>query len=534
MMRSGVQKPRWRALVVCTHLRPGRIKRKSRYVMQPITGLHIASLIDQRYFNITLHHEDWHGPFDVGRSGTYDIVFLTGLQPDFDRMRQLSFYFRRSGAKVIAGGSICTAFPEFATEFFDAVCAGGVDVVRDVIKDFVEGRLKSIYRSPTKSISDYRLDYSLFARNGINPNVHLMEASRGCEFRCTFCVIPNEVGGHATYSLARLSETIMDALITSPRFSFRRIYPTIIFLDNNFSDNREHMLAVCKMLKAHKSIRGWAALVTQNVIHDRELIVELANSKCMTLFVGIESLDREFLKKYKKTQNLSKSRNVIEDIEFAESKGIGIGYGYLFDPRFQSAAEMEGQLRVIERNPHLPMPVYLSLVAPLAGTQAFWEDLRTNQLRPNLRLRDLDGETIAYRSLADDPNLIVSFLERLFRRPWTIVSRFSIAMKTIRRIARCGSWDPVRWYIIAAANLHCFVWSNTEASQARTYLAGTEVLDPQYSEIPMGISTEEFRRYFAPIALTDDTGAPMEWLSPYVPSMDKRPVRIPAGAQHLL
>src|SRR3974390_1220052 len=127
MMRSGVQKPRWRALVVCRHLGPGRIKRKSRYVMQPITGLHIASLIDQRYFNITLHHEDWHGPFDVGRSVTYDIVFLTGLQPDFDRMRQLSFYFRRSGAKVIAGGSICTAFPEFATEFFDAVCAGGVD-----------------------------------------------------------------------------------------------------------------------------------------------------------------------------------------------------------------------------------------------------------------------------------------------------------------------------------------------------------------------------------------------------------------------
>jgi hypothetical protein len=492
--------------------------------MQPITGLHIASLIDPECFEIRLHHEDWHGPFEVTHADTYDLVFLTGLQPDFDRMRQLSFYFRRSGAKVVAGGSICTSFPDFASEFFDAVCAGGVDVVREVIQDFKAGGLKPIYRSRAKDITDYKVDYNLFTRNGISPSVHLMEASRGCEFRCTFCVIPNEVGGHAVYSMARLAETISDAIKASPRLSFRRIYPTIIFLDNNFSDDREHMLAVCGLLKAHKSIRGWAALVTQNIIHDRELIIELRRSKCITLFVGIESFDRELLRKYKKTQNLGKSHDIIADIEFAESIGIGIGYGYLFDPRFQSVAEMEEQLRAIERNPRLPMPVYLSLVAPLAGTQTFWEDVRSNQLRPNLRLRDLDGETIAYRDLADDPQSLVSFLERLFRRPWTIVSRFSIALKTMRRIARCGTWDPIHWYIITAANLHCFVWSSTEASQVRTYMAGTEVLDPQYSEIPSNISREEFDRYFAPIALTDETGAPMPWLKPYVPSTAKRAV----------
>jgi hypothetical protein len=30
----------------CTHLRPGRDKRRSRYFMQPIAGLHVGSLID--------------------------------------------------------------------------------------------------------------------------------------------------------------------------------------------------------------------------------------------------------------------------------------------------------------------------------------------------------------------------------------------------------------------------------------------------------------------------------------------------------
>src|SRR5689334_22335570 len=75
-----------RILIVCAHLRPGRTKRRSRYVMQTIAGLHVASLIDSAQYDVTLHHEDWHGPYDTTRLGRYDLVFLSGLQPDFDRM----------------------------------------------------------------------------------------------------------------------------------------------------------------------------------------------------------------------------------------------------------------------------------------------------------------------------------------------------------------------------------------------------------------------------------------------------------------
>jgi hypothetical protein len=514
-----------RALVICTHLRPGRVKRRSSYVMQPISGLHVASLIDPHRFDVRLYHEDWHGPFNPFQAEKYDLVFLTGLQPDFDRMRQLSYFFRRAGAKVVAGGSVCTTFPEFAAQFFDAVCSGGVDSVRQVVSDFERGELKPIYRSPTMQISSYALDYSLLARSGISPSVHLMESSRGCSFRCSFCVIPHEVGGHAKYSLAHLSAAIDNALATSPFFSFRRWYPTIIFLDNNFSDDREYMLQVCELMRKHPKIRGWAALVTQNIMHDRELIKYMADAKCMTLFFGLESFDQVFLKKYKKKQNLGRSYNIIDDIAFAESNGIGIGYGYLFDPRLQAVKEMDRQIRMIGAHPALPMPVYLSVVAPLAGTEGFWSDLASGQLKPNLRLRDLDGETIAYSNLADNTDAIVGFLEKLFRRPWTIVSRFSILRKTLRRIARSGTYDPVHWYIIAAANLHCFVWSSTSPAKTRTYLAGSELLDPQYEEFPADISREDYKHYFEPVALTDEFGGPADWLRPYVPRSSKQRAR---------
>jgi hypothetical protein len=510
--------PRRKALVICAHLRPGRDKRRSRYFMQPIAGLHVGSLIDQRYFDVRLHHEDWHGPFDRARCAGYDLVFLSGLQPDFDRMRQLSYFFRRSGAIVVAGGSICTSFPEFATQFFDVVCVGGVDSVRTVVADFLQGSVKPIYRSPAEQISAYAIDHSLFARSGINPLLHLMETSRGCRFKCNFCVIPAEVGTHARYDLARLGAEIDDAISSSPLFSFRRWYPMFNLLDNNFSDDRAHMLAVAALMESNPRVRGWSALVTQNILHDRELIRTLARRKCMALFAGLESFDLEMLRRYNKPQNINPRHNVIDDVAFAESQGIAVCYGYLFDCRHQTAAEMERQILAIARNPLLPMPVYLSVVAPLAGTASFWDDLQLGHLAPHLRLRELDGETICNSKLADDRQAIVDFIERMFRRPWTVVARFGILVKTLRRIVRARSINPVRWYIIASANFHCFIWSSETPSRERTYVAGSETLDPQYFERPDDLSEADRIRYFDPVELTDAAGRPADWLLPYVPT----------------
>ena len=507
--------PKPKALVVCAHLRPGRDKRRTTYLMQPISGLHVASLIDQTLFEVGLHHEDWHGPLEVADCKGYDLVFLSGLQVDFDRLRQLSFYFRRSGAVVVAGGSICTTFPEFASQFFDAVCAGGVDSVPAVVADFLKGSLKPIYRSPIAAISSYALDYSLFTRSRISPVVHLIEATRGCRFKCSFCVIPTEVGGHVSYDFDQLTKTIENAISTSPRLSFRRLYPIFMLLDNNFSDDREHMLRVCAYLKSNPRVRGWVALVTQNILHDRELIGHLAGSKCLGLFVGLESFDADLLRRYRKTQNLSKRHDVIDDIAYSESQGITITYGYLFDPRYQKASEMERQIRAIAENPLIPMPIYLSVVAPLAGTESFWDDLDSGRLAPNLRLRDLDGETIAYSQLADRPDAIVAFVEKIFRRPWTVVGRFGVLLKTLRRLARSGTLNPVRWYFMAVGTLHCFIWSRGTPSRSRSYLAGSDTLDPQYFERPDDLGDRDRATYFDPIYLTDAAGGPSEWLKPY-------------------
>jgi hypothetical protein len=178
-------------------------------------------------------------------------------------------------------------------------------------------------------------------------------------------------------------------------------------------------------------------------------------------------LDRAFLRRFNKRQNLG--RDVLDDVTHAERQGIVVGYGYLFDPRHQTVAQMEEQMRFIART-----------------------------------------------DAADAPENLSAFVDRLFRRPWEIVSRRAVLRKVLHRIVAARTLNPVYWYMLAASSLHCFVWALAYPSRRRSYLAGEDVLDPQYVEHLGEITEEDHGRYFKPVALTDADGQPMRWLQAYI------------------
>jgi hypothetical protein len=105
----------------------------------------------------------------------------------------------------------------------------------------------------------------------------------------------------------------------------------------------------------------------------------------------------------------------------------------------------------------------------------------------------------------------------LFRRPWEIVGRRVVLRKILRRILAARTLSPIYWYVLAASSLHCFVWARAYPSRRRSYLAGEDVLDPQYGECLDGVTPDDRERYFTPVALTDTGGRPVPWLQEYVP-----------------
>ena len=509
-----------RVLIVCSHLRRDRAKARDRDFLQPLAGVHVGSCIDHERHAVELYHEMWHGPFDTGAivPGRYPVVFLTGLQQDFDRMRQLSFHFRRAGAVVVAGGNVCTLFPEFATQFFDVVCVGGVESVFDIMEDHERGTLQPVYRGSRRPRGVFPVAYHLLASAGIDVPFHLLEASRGCSFTCSFCIIPAERNRHHSYGALAVRDAIDRSVRESPRWSLRRLFPMLWFMDNNFSDDPAYLAELCSVLAGHRPVRAWGALITQNVLRDRATITMMARAKCRVIFVGIESFDREFLRSTRKKQNLSRTQSVPDDVAFAERQGIVVVYSQLVDPRTAVIQSVRDDLAATARDGRLPLPAFISYISPLVGTEMFWECVARDELRPGLRMRELDGETIAFRQTREPLAALVDFARTAFTETWRLTPRRLVLMNVVRRMVRARCVDPFRWFIAVQCAWRALAKSSDySTAMPRTYLGGEEVLDPQYGEHPPDIAPGDLERYFAPVLLTEPDGSLARWLRPYRP-----------------
>lgn len=504
-----------RILVISVHLTRDRDKRPTNDFMQPMAGLHVASMIDRRHYDVTLYSEMYSGPMDVrevlARKPHYDIVVLSAaLQKDFDRMRQLSYCFRRLGAVVVAGGSFCTLYPEFASQFFDVVCSGGVENMLDVMADYESGALRSIYRRPQSRIANVPIDYTLLREAGLSLPLHHVEASRGCSFQCDFCAIPAERAGHSVYSVENVAENVERSIAAAPLLSARRLYPIVWFIDNNFSNNEEHLRAVCDYMRRSRRVRCWGALVTQNTLRRPDIMRTLAESRCRLVFTGLESLDLEFLRRHNKKQNTQSG--VLEQVREAHKLGIIVAYGYLFDPRTTTVAAMTEEVVTLGRTPHLSFPDFFSFVSPLLGTRMFSECVEKGELLPNVLLRDLEGSTVTTRSL-DPIGALSNFARKVLLEPASLVSRRDMTRKMLHIM---GDFKhPLMWYVTWKNNMRHYANAPRDGHQARpmrSYIAGLDALDPQYYELPDDLTHSDWSRYFEPLRVTEADGQLAQWL----------------------
>jgi hypothetical protein len=81
----------------------------------------------------------------------------------------------------------------------------------------------------------------------------------------------------------------------------------VSFIDNNFSNNLGHVREICQIIRENKRVKMWGALITQDLLRNRELIRLMADSKCSGIFTGIESVNLSFNRSHDKLQNVKGS-----------------------------------------------------------------------------------------------------------------------------------------------------------------------------------------------------------------------------------
>ncbi|MEO8678343.1 MAG: radical SAM protein [Vicinamibacterales bacterium] len=221
-----------------------------------------------------------------------DLVALSVETYTAKRAYQIASEYRRRGVPVVMGGFHPTLVPEEASQHAESIVIGEAEGLwPKVIEDFRAGRLQRSYRQGARpALAGVRPDRSIFAGKRYLP-VGLVEAGRGCHFRCEFCAVQSYFSNTQT---RRPAEEIIEEI--------RRIKkPLVFFVDDNITSNMDQAKEFFRRLIPLK-IR-WVSQASINAAHDEEFLRLIKASGCQGLLIGFESLNPDNLRKMRKSFN---------------------------------------------------------------------------------------------------------------------------------------------------------------------------------------------------------------------------------------
>jgi radical SAM superfamily enzyme YgiQ (UPF0313 family) len=193
------------------------------------------------------------------------------------------------------GGFHATLVPEEVSDYAESILIGEAETLwPKLIEDFRNGRLRRVYRRAGRpSLDGLKLDRSIFSGKRYLP-IGLVEAGRGCQFRCEFCAIQSYFKSTQT---RRPAQEIVEEV---SRLNKKLVF----FVDDNITSNIEEAKEFFRAL-IPLNIR-WVSQASINAAHDEEFLRLIKASGCQGLLIGFESLNPQNLKRMHKGFNQMK------------------------------------------------------------------------------------------------------------------------------------------------------------------------------------------------------------------------------------
>ena len=343
-------------------MRPMDTKLKTR--MSPPLGLLTIANMFYREHTVIIENENIR---DINYDESVDIVGISITVDVLPKAVEIAKRFRERGVTVVGGGIQITACPDYMTEAFDAVSVGMAEKTWfDIVRDFQKGELKKIY---TCSGSIKGSDIIPPAYDLINKGDYLYTnivcTSRGCPFKCDFCYNSCE---HCRdiYINRPIEDVLADIRAIGKKH--------IMFIDDNFIGNPKWTREFVKALKPLKI--KWNAAVSSNIGDMPELLDEMAESGCQSLFIGFESLNERSLKNVHKNQNsIEKYEKLVNELH---SRGIMINASFVFGLDGDDVTTFKATLDWIVKNKIETVTSHI--LTPYPGTKLYADFVKDNRI----------------------------------------------------------------------------------------------------------------------------------------------------------
>jgi radical SAM superfamily enzyme YgiQ (UPF0313 family) len=360
-------------------LMPGK-----RAVMPSLGLITFGALLADERWQTRLVDENV-GPLDERDLAWADVVAISGMHMQRERIIELLHAANRLGKLTVVGGPSVTICPEYYP-MADSLHVGEVgDATRELLEFLASARGKPRQQRVFKTVEKTPLEeLPLPAIDLLDVHAYLsmpVQFSVGCPYTCEFCDIPIIYGRIARHKSPPRLVRELDAIY---RTGF---VGSIAFADDNMIADRKAfrplLAALIDWQKAHRHPFPLSGEATINIARDPEILEGMHQAGFQFLFVGVESPDEETLKQISKKQNIQDP--IVASLRTIQSHGIETLLGIIFG--FDSDdADTGRKVTAFLREANAPI-IYFNLLAALPKTP-LWERLR----REGRLRRDANGD----------------------------------------------------------------------------------------------------------------------------------------------
>ncbi|MEK6590391.1 MAG: radical SAM protein [Nitrospinota bacterium] len=270
-----------------------------------------------------------------------------------------------------------------------------------------------------------------YIKNYFNPKFRkvphtIMMTSRGCAFRCLFCV-PNSISFARELEYMRYNNgkkppvQIASAKRVIEEFNAIKMqgFHSVMIVDDQFLWGRERSLEICRGIKGLEM--EWGCLSRADFLTDEEVVKAMAEAGCVSVDIGVENLNQEVLNYIQKDL---KVEDVYTSVSLLKKYGIEPKLNIMFGTSpYDTSRDIKD---TVERLKTLDVKnIMFSIATPFKGTK-FYNFCKeksylideTDEINPlgksiisypSLSKKELEGlERYAYRSFYLRPKMIMA------------------------------------------------------------------------------------------------------------------------------
>ncbi len=227
---------------------------------------------------------------------------------------------------------------------------------------------------------------------------------RGCPAKCTFCLWPQTIGGHAYRTK---SPEVVGREMEEAKAIWGSKVREYMFDDDTFTINEPRAIEISKHMK--RLGLTWSCNARAHVKY--ETLKELRDNGLRLLLVGFESGNQEILNRIRKGIKLEMAREFMAN---CKKLGIKVHGTFIIGLPVETKETVEQTIRFAqELDPHT---IQVSIAAPYPGTELYNQAVANNWFARETLISNsgIQTSTLSYPDMSTEE--IEDAVERMYRR----------------------------------------------------------------------------------------------------------------------